>query len=205
MSKQKKPAFEWFCRGTGSALVCENGDKVLNIYTYGKGSHVSCSLNVAYLDIHPKAVYPDGKPVNVGGSGWRYQLSAFVGGAWNGFSLSWGDGPIRADSTIYATKSDAIKAALYQLVEVCDQKLLKPAYYETFYKRAPAQTSVGTVGELLPYRMFHPGREQLAYYMCLPDWEPFWQLLEEYTAHDNWLAEVRAPKKSAFVEQLDLF
>jgi hypothetical protein len=192
MAKDKKPKHDWFCRGTGAPVVCENGDVVLNIHTYGNTPLLSFHIYVAYLPVALEEVWYGGRKVSGGGVGWRYAMCAYVGGGWRMVQLAGDDGPIRAGSTAYLTRNDAIKAALHELITSCDEKLLIPSD-----SSKPYRTHYGLISR--------PGREQLAYYFCMPEMEPLWQLVDENTKHDQWLDEVRAPKKSALTEQLQLF
>lgn len=196
MAKTKKPVYEWFRHGWDyyAPIVCENGDPVLSIYTYRDRPLISCSLRVAYFNAPSEEIWQNGHRISIGGPGWRYALCAYAGSGWNMICITGRDGPILAASTVYATRFDAIRAALYQFVEACDKLLLIPSDSSRPYW-GPSQG-----------RYFsRPGAEQLAFYLCMPEWEPMWLLLEEVTRHDDWLAEVRAPKKAAFTEQLQLF
>jgi hypothetical protein len=194
MKKQKTPDFEWFVRSGCGPLQCENGEIILSIYTYGGTPLISCHILIAYLDIPKEAVWENGKKISERGAGWRYAANLFVGGGWNSISVAGKDGPILANSPTFATRIDAIKAALNELLEGCDKWLL-----------TPSNSSRPYWGKSQGRYFSQPGREQLAYYLCMPEMEPFYQLIETYSAHDKWLEEVRAPKKSSFVEQLDLF
>jgi hypothetical protein len=196
MAKQKKPEFEWFRRGWDdySPVICENGEKVINIYTYGGRPLIVCRLDVAYYPYEGQTVWSNGSRISDGGPGWRYRLSSYCGGGFGMIHLVGGDGSILANSPKYATRNEAIRTALYEFVEGCDKQLL-----------IPSDSSRPIWGRSQGYYISRPGREQLAYYLCMPEWEPMWQLLDEVTRHDDWLAEVRAPKKSEFIEQLNLF
>lgn len=193
MAKSKKPVYEWH-ETLAPYFVCRNGDQVLNIYTYGNRPQISARLQVAYFE-YPGPVWKDGRKVNTTGTGgWHYQVSAYCGTGHNMIFLCGHDDPIRSNTPAYASRIEAIRAALHELVEGCDKHLL-----------IPSDSSRPYWGRSQGHYFSRPGREQLAYYMCLPEWEPMWKLLEEYNAKDDWLAEMRAPKKSQLSEQLSLF
>ena len=195
MAKTKKPRYEWFRRTHWSGpLVCENGDDILSIYPYGPRPLVSCSIHVAYLETTQEEVWQNGRRIGVSGSGWRYRLCAYVGTGFGMIHLAGRDGPILSNSQAFGSSTDAIRGALHELITGCDEQLL-----------VLSDSSRPYWGKSQGRYFSRPGSEQLAYYLCLPEWEPVWQLVDEVTRHDNWLAEVRAPKKSAFTEQLQLF
>lgn len=197
MAKTKKPRSEWF-RSNFDRVVCENGDQVLSIYTFTGRPHIACTIRVAYLETAGTEVWRHGRRVGTSGIGWRYDLTAYVGTGWGMIMLhrkeGFSAGTIRADSPVFSTRDDAIRAALHELITSCDEQLL-----------VPSNSSRPYWGKSQGRYFSRPGSEQLAYYLCLPEWEPMWQLLEEVTWHDDWLVEVRAPKKSEFTEQLQLF
>jgi hypothetical protein len=194
MAKHKKPQYEWFYRSGSGPLVCDNGDIILSIYTYAGRPTISLSLIVAYLDIERESIWQGGRKVGATGPGWRYKLTAWAGSGFNLISLDTeptGYG-VREDGQSYVTKQEAIRAALYEFVQHCDRWLLTPCN-----SSKPYNTQYGLISR--------PGGEQLVYYLSLPEWEPMWQLLEEVNRHDDWLTEMRTPKKSILTEQLQLF
>ncbi|RIV23628.1 hypothetical protein DYU11_11645 [Fibrisoma montanum] len=189
----KKPKYDWHL-GPYGRIICENGDTVLNICTYGDRPNIMCFIRVAYFETPHEAVWRGGHKVGYTGPGWRYGLSAWVGGGWSLLSLDGGKDQsyICADSTPYATRQAAIKGALHEFVTECDRWLQIPSDSSRAY-----HTHYGLISR--------PGREQLAYYLCMPEWEPMWLLLEEYLKYDDWLIDVRTPKTTQPVQQLALF
>lgn len=196
MAKAKKPKFEWFYRSGAGPLVCENGESVLSIYTYGQRPLLVVNIKIAYLNMPTEEIWENGRKIGTMGSGWRYSICAYCGGGITMLHITGTDSHngILARSPTYTTRQDVIKAALNQFIEACDKLLL-----------IPGDSSKPYWGWSQQQYFSRPGNEKLSYYLCMPEMEPLWKLLDEVTAHDNWLAEVRAPRKNVFTEQLNLF
>lgn len=195
MSKPKKPSFQWYMHSPSWGCYCDNPEVVVSVHTYGKAPSLSFTLCVAYWELPSHDVWSGGKKQHTAGPGWRYSLSAFVGSGFRLMSLdddTVGMSGVWERTSAHVSRQEAIKAGLHEFIRNCDHKLTISCN-----SSKPWRTQHGLIEP--------PGHEQLAYYLCRPEWEPVWQLVDEVTKHDNWLAEVRAPNKTVLSEQLTLF
>lgn len=191
----KKQKFTWWRWHNTQYAFCDNSEFVCGVHTYTGTPHISFSLSVAEycspVELKSEYIWERGRKMHKSaGSGWYYRLSAFVANA--RLILVDGDNELTNRGPCYASKNEAVKAGLHEFVAACDAALLIPAQYARYnYRRNCHEWGIGS--------------EQLAYYLCMAQWEPMWQLLEEVTRYDDWLTEVRAPKKTILSEQTTLF